>query len=92
MWSEKYRPNSLEEMTGNDEVRRKLVGWLGKWKPGGRAALLVGPPGTGKTTVVHLVARKLGLNLVELNASDARTKERLSNRLGEIISSTNLFG
>ena len=92
MWTEKYRPESLEEVIGNEEVRAKLMLWLKRWKPGGKAALLVGPPGTGKTTTVHLAAKKMGLHLVELNASDTRTKERLSKRVGEAISSTSLFG
>ena len=92
MWSEKHRPKSLEEMVGNEEGRAKALAWLKRWKPGGKAALLVGPPGTGKTTTVHLMAAKLGLNLVELNASDARTKEKLSKKMGEAIGSTNLFG
>ena len=92
MWTEKYRPRSLEEMVGNEEGRTKLLLWLNKWKPGSRAALLVGPPGTGKTTTVHLVAQKLGLQLVELNASDSRTREKLSKKIGEVIASMSLFG
>ena len=92
MWSEKYRPANLEEMVGNSEGRARFQLWLKKWKPGSKAALLVGPPGTGKTTTVHLVARELGLQLVELNASDSRTKEKLSKKLGEAIASTSLFG
>ncbi len=92
MWSEKYRPGSLEDMVGNEEGRAKFQLWLKKWKPGAKAALLVGPPGTGKTTTVHLVAKKMGLQLVELNASDSRTKEKLSKKIGEAIASTSLFG
>ena len=92
MWSEKYRPKSMEEMVGNDEVREGLVGWLRKWKKGGKAMLLLGPPGTGKTTTVQLAAKKLGLNLVQLNASDRRTGDMLAERLGEALLSTNLFG
>jgi replication factor C large subunit len=79
-------------MVGNEDARDRFVQWLKKWKRGTRAALLVGPPGTGKTTCVHLAAGKLGLQLVELNASDTRTKDRLSKRIGEVISSSNLFG
>lgn len=92
MWSEVYRPKTLEDMVGNYEVREKLVAWVGKWKRGSKAALLVGPPGTGKTTTVQLVAKKLGLNLVQLNASDRRTKEMLTEKIGEALMSTNLFG
>lgn len=92
MWTEKYRPATLEEMVGNEEARSKFQLWLRRWKRGGKAALLVGPPGTGKTTTVHLVAEKMGFHLVELNASDSRTKEKLSRRIGEAISSASLFG
>jgi replication factor C large subunit len=92
LWSEKYRPRSLEEMVGNEEARARLLAWLRGWKRGDKAALLVGPPGTGKTTTVHLVAEKSGLQLVELNASDTRTKDRLSRRIGELVGSANLFG
>ncbi len=92
MLTEKYRPKSLEMMVGNQEARKKLLGWLSKWKSGSKAALLVGPPGTGKTTTVHLMAESGGFNLVELNASDTRTKEKLSKRMGEVISSTSLLG
>lgn len=91
MWSEVYRPKSLEDMIGNDEVRAKLVAWLSKWKKGGKAVLLLGPPGTGKTTTVQLAAKKLGLNLVQLNASDRRTKDMLEERIGEALLSTSLF-
>jgi replication factor C large subunit len=92
LWTEKYRPRRLEELVGNEEGRAKLILWLRKWKRGAKAALLVGPPGTGKTTTVHLVADKMGLQLVELNASDSRTKEKLSRKVGEAIASTSLFG
>lgn len=92
MWSEKYRPDSLEELVGNEEGRAKLLLWLKRWKPGAKAALLVGPPGTGKTTTVQLAAKKAGLSLIELNASDSRTKEKLSRKIGEAIASSSLFG
>jgi replication factor C large subunit len=92
MWSERYRPKSLSEMVGNEESRARLVLWLEKWKPHSKAAILVGPPGTGKTTMAHLLSARSGVNLVELNASDTRTKEKLSKKIGEVLSSASLFG
>lgn len=91
MWVEKYRPKSIASMVGNEEARLKLMLWLRKWKKGAKAALLVGPPGTGKTTLVHLLAAQERVNLVELNASDARSKERLTEGIAEVTVSTSLF-
>ncbi len=92
MWTERHRPKEMSLVAGNPEAKDKLAGWARKWKKGGKAALLVGPPGVGKTTTVHLLAAKLGLNLVELNASDTRTKGALSKKLTEAVSSTTLEG
>lgn len=40
-----------------------------------RAVLISGPPGIGKTTSAHLMAKQAGYNPIELNASDARSKK-----------------
>lgn len=33
-----------------------------------------GPPGIGKTTSAHIIAKELGFNAIEVNASDTRNK------------------
>jgi replication factor C large subunit len=92
MWSEKYRPKAIEEMVGNEDCREAAIVWLKKWKPGSKALLLMGPPGTGKTTLVNLLAKRFGMNLVDLNASDTRTKDKLDKKIGEAIKTLDLFG
>ena len=47
--------------------------------------LLCGPPGLGKTTLAHVLAKQAGYQVLEVNASDDRTgrvvEERIRNAL-----------
>ncbi|MGQ9468986.1 MAG: AAA family ATPase [Nitrososphaerales archaeon] len=92
MWVERYRPKSIEEMVGNEDARIEFFNWLKGWERGSKPALLIGPPGTGKTTLVHLTTKKLGYSVIELNASDVRTKEKMTQKLGLSLGSKGLFG
>ncbi|HEY5032293.1 MAG TPA: replication-associated recombination protein A [Actinomycetes bacterium] len=76
----RMRPRSLDEVVGQDHVlaagspMRRLVEGAGT---GTRAASLIvwGPPGTGKTTLAHLVAQAGGRRYVELSAVTAGVKD-----------------
>ncbi|XP_044253050.1 chromosome transmission fidelity protein 18 homolog [Tribolium madens] len=50
-------------------------------RPFHKVALLCGPPGLGKTTLAHMVARHAGYNVVEINASDDRSIESFKTAL-----------
>ncbi|KAK9695050.1 ATPase family associated with various cellular activities (AAA) [Popillia japonica] len=50
-------------------------------RPQYKVALLCGPPGLGKTTLAHMVARHAGYNVVEINASDDRNLESFKTAL-----------
>lgn len=88
MWSEKYRPKRLEEMVGNEDARAMIFDWLLNWKRGMKPLLLVGPPGVGKTTMAYAAAGQLGYSVVELNASDQRTKGELSKSFTSVLSAS----
>mmetsp|Transcript_12922 Transcript_12922/g.23961 ORF Transcript_12922/g.23961 Transcript_12922/m.23961 type:complete len:823 (+) Transcript_12922:176-2644(+) len=108
LWVDKYKPQTVQDLVGNKSNVDGLIQWLQTWeaihlhktrKPTitknnmqGRATLLSGPPGIGKTSAATIVAKHLGYDIFELNASDARSKKIVGAVLGDAINSGSLVG
>lgn len=77
---ERMRPQSLEEVLGQIHLLSEKSAFQNWLKNSGNGnVLLYGPPGCGKTTLAHLIAKHLKKKLITLNAvlsnvSDLRNK------------------
>ena len=96
-WVEKHRPKSFEEIKGQSEAIRLIVNFVENFNNGmltkrsKRALILHGPPGIGKTTLVHVLALETKSEIFELNASDLRNKGKLQEILKPAMEQQSLF-
>src|SRR5215210_447846 len=91
MWSDFHRPAKVQDMVGNEEARSYVAKWLLKWTDGTRPLMLIGPPGAGKTTIVKALAQQFGYDLIEMNASDTRNKNILTETILPILRNRSLI-
>lgn len=90
-WSEKYRVHGLADIRGQDLAVDKVKAFL-KMFPRKRAIVLHGSPGVGKTSLAYAVAGEMGAEILELNASDFRNKEKIASIVGPASRQASLFG
>ena len=84
MLVDKYRPKTLDNIKLNEKNLDTIIKWCNSWlqgipDPEKGALLLIGHPGIGKTTIARAITNDAEWALIELNASDLRTKEQLKN-------------
>ncbi len=94
-WPEKHRPKKLEQLVGNEETIKTLKSWVVSWIskiPSKRAALIIGPPGTGKTASIGAMANDLDMELVEFNSSDKRNKDNIETLVWRAATQQTLDG
>ncbi|PBP23783.1 hypothetical protein BUE80_DR005440 [Diplocarpon rosae] len=94
-WVEKYRPDTLEDVSGHQDI----LATINKFIETNRLPhlLLYGPPGTGKTSTILALARKIygSKNMrqmvLELNASDDRGIDVVREQIKTFASTKQIF-
>lgn len=87
LWTEKYRPRTLEDYVFRDQDQKKQVqGWV---KSGAIPHLLFsGAPGVGKTTLAKILINELGVDdydVLEINASRENNVETVRAKITSFV-------
>ena len=88
LWSEKYRPRTIDDLVLGDKTINSVKQWLSDYankKTDKRAMIFTGPPGLGKTSFAHIILSELGYSVAEFNASDIRSKSQVQQNLYNLM-------
>jgi len=89
-WVKKYSPKKLSQVDGLDLALAELGKFITRFKKG-KALMLYGGSGGGKTCSVYALAHELGYELAEINASDTRNADQIDALLGNASKQMSLF-
>lgn len=90
LWLDKYKPENLSDLVGQNNAMGEVMTFIREWKPG-QALFIHGPAGVGKTLSIELLAKEKGHLLLHLNASDTRNSQGIEDFLGNSTKSKALF-
>ena len=95
IWTEKYRPKTLDDVVGQKHVTPRLKSYVASRNM--PHLLLTGPAGPGKTTCSLALAKEMfggewKVNFIELNASDERGIDVVRGKIKEFARTAPLGG
>ena len=79
LWVEKYRPDTLENYVGNEDVKSIIADYLSQNDI--HHFLFYGPAGTGKTTLAKIIVNNLDCTYLYINASDERGVDTIRDKV-----------
>ena len=89
----KYSPKNCSQVIAQDSCMTLLKTFVENFKiQKKKATLIYGPSGCGKTSSIYALSSELGLEIVEMNASDLRNKEQINSVVGAASQQMSLFG
>ena len=88
---EKYRASCFADIRGQDSAIDSIKIFMKNF-PYKKALLLHGSAGTGKTSLAYILAQEHDFEILELNASDLRNREKLEAIIRPASQQHSLFG
>ncbi len=88
------RPRQLEDYVGQEKIRDQLAIFMAAARKRGEPldhVLLFGPPGLGKTTLAHIIAREMGVTLHQTSGPVLEKKGDLAALLTNLGANDVLF-
>lgn len=85
LWVEKYRPNTLENYIGNQQLKDTVKGYIEKQDI--PHLLFYGTAGTGKTTLAKAITKNIDCDVMYINASDENSVENVRTKIKSFASS-----
>jgi replication factor C small subunit len=79
IWTERYRPDNLENYIGNDVIRAKLEQYIRTQDI--PHLLFYGTAGTGKTTAAKILVKNIDCDYMFINASDERGIDTVRDKI-----------
>ena len=84
---EKYKPKSINDLL----IKKENINQIKKFVLERKPVIVSGPVGCGKTIIAHLLAKDINYEIMEINASDDRNKNKIENILEPAIKEASLF-
>lgn len=85
IWSQKYRPETLNEFAGNVVIRDKFKEYIDNNDIPN--LLLTGKNGTGKTTLAKIIVKNIDCDYIYINASDENNIDTVRNKIKSFATS-----
>ena len=81
---EKYRPKTLNNYVGNENIKKSISAYLNQNDI--QNFIFYGPAGTGKTTLAKIIVNSLDCDHLYINASDERGIETIRDKVSSFAS------